>query len=166
MTIDDVITGVLEREGGFVDDPDDRGGATNMGITAATLGAYRKLGRSATSAEVRALQEPEARAIYFDLYVRRPGFETLPEWLLPIVVDDGVLSGQGTAAQTLQRAVGVKPDGVLGPVTKQAIEHADPRRVLRRIVVERIVRYVHIIVANPSQVKFASGWISRAVSFL
>ena len=55
MTDDAILEGVLVREGGFADHPADRGGATRYGITAATLGSWRKLGRQATREEVRAL---------------------------------------------------------------------------------------------------------------
>lgn len=166
VTIDDVISDVIRREADYVNDPLDKGGPTRFGITAKTLGNYRNLGRFATADEVRNMPESVARAIYFDLYVQQPGFDTLPEWVLPIVVDDGVLSGQKTAAQTLQRVVGVAADGVIGPVTRRAVEKADPRRTLKRIVVERILRYVHIVLATPSQARFIEGWIVRAVSFL
>jgi lysozyme family protein len=76
MTVDQLITGILLREGGYRDDPSDRGGPTNFGITAATLGEWRRLGRPATRDEVRALETPEARAIYRARYVRP--FETVP----------------------------------------------------------------------------------------
>ena len=72
-TIEQILDDILRREGGYVNHPADRGGPTNFGITAQTLGSWRKLGRPATAAEVQALTEPEARAIY-----RQPCFTRDP----------------------------------------------------------------------------------------
>lgn len=166
VTIEGVITDVLSREGGFIDDPLDRGSATNRGITAATLGEYRRLGRPATVDEVRALTEAEARAIYRDRYVRAPGFDALPDWLLPIVVDDAVLSGTKTAIKTLQRVVGVVDDGLLGPKTKAAVVMKDPEATIRALVKARVLRFARIVENNPTQSRFIVGWCARALSFL
>jgi len=72
--IDAILDRIIRREGGYVNHPADRGGATNFGITAQTLGNWRKLGRPATVAEVMALTETEARAIYRQQYIAGPGF--------------------------------------------------------------------------------------------
>ena len=102
-TIDSILDDILRREGGYVNHPADRGGATNFGITAQTLGAWRKLGRAATAAEVQALTETEARAIYRQQYITGPGFETIAHpALLHLLVDAGVHSGPKRAVQWLQ----------------------------------------------------------------
>ena len=67
--IDTILDEIIRREGGYVNHPADRGGPTNFGITAQTLGSWRKLGRPATAAEVQALTETEARAIYRQQYI-------------------------------------------------------------------------------------------------
>jgi lysozyme family protein len=62
--IDTILDEIIRREGGYVNHPADRGGPTKYGITAQTLGRWRKLDRPATATEVKALTETEARAIY------------------------------------------------------------------------------------------------------
>lgn len=166
MTIDDVLTSVIEKEGGYVDDPLDRGGATKYGITAATLGAYRKLGRAATRDEVKALAEQEARDIYRARYVNDPGFDTLPEWVIPSLVDDAVLSGPKSAITTLQQVLNVPADGVLGPKTRQALAVKDPAAVIRDMAKARVLRFARIVELNPTQSRFLRGWLTRALSFL
>lgn len=166
MTIEDVISGVLAKEGGFVDDALDKGGPTNRGVTAATLGAYRNLGRAATRDEVKALTEDEARAIYRARYITGPGLDALPEWLLPLVVDDAVLSGPRTAITTLQQVIGVVADGEIGPKTVRAIAAKDPTALCRDLVTARVLRFARIVETNPSQLLFLRGWLSRALSFL
>lgn len=167
MTIDDVISGVIDREGReFSDHAADRGGATRYGITAATLGAYRKLGRAATPDEVEALEELEARDIYAKRYVLDPGFAALPDWIRAQVVDDGVLSGPTTAAKTLQRVLGVAGDGVIGPATIAAITAANRKAVIIDLVIARATRLARIVKQDHDQAVFIEGWIVRALKFL
>jgi lysozyme family protein len=116
VTADELIADILEREGGFVDHPHDRGGPTKFGITKGTL--YRWRQRPVTTADVRGLAIDEARDIYRAEYIEGPGFDALPEPLRAHVVDFGVNAGTVQAVRTLQRVVGVKPDGVLGTVTR------------------------------------------------
>ena len=77
MSVDSIIDDVIRREGGYVNHASDRGGPTNWGITARALGDWRGLGRVASAEEVNGLTVAEARTIYMDRYVYRPGFDTL-----------------------------------------------------------------------------------------
>lgn len=131
MTDAEIIDGVLDAEGGWREavrrpdgsyDPD-----THRGITAPVLGAWRRLGRPATRAELRAMPEDEARAIYRARYIDGPGFtsEAIPfEPLRMQVIDFDVNSDSARAVRWLQRVLGVEDDGVLGPVTRAAIRRA------------------------------------------
>lgn len=167
MTDATIIADVIDREGGFVDHPSDRGGATKYGITAATLGAWRKLGRPATCAEVQALDVRDAGAIYRQQYILGPGFDAILDSALRVnVIDDGILSGPVTAIETLQRALGVAADGVLGPRTKAAIAAADPVVLHVRVVKARLIRYAQIVKRDRSQGDFIEGWVRRALGFL
>lgn len=167
MTADEVIDGVLAREGGFVDDPIDRGGATNRGITAPTLSAWRQ--QPVTLADVQALTEAEARQIYRRMYIEAPGYgEAIPDSrLLALVVDFAVLSGSRTATKALQRALGVVDDGALGAQTRRVLQaQAASPDVYKRLLADRIKHHVDIVVLNPSQRRFLNGWLARLVGFL
>lgn len=162
-----VIDGVIEREGGFVNVKQDNGGPTKFGITAATLGEWWDLGRPATADEVAHLSVADARAIYFARYVDEPGFRAIPhQTVLAVVVDDAVLSGPTTATQHLQAALGVKADGVIGPATRQALQHCDADAVVRGLVKARCLHYGRIVRDAPGQRVFLVGWLTRALSFL
>ena len=174
--IERTIDAILVREGGYVNRLEDRGGPTNFGVTAATLGTWRKLGRPATVEEVRGLTELEARAIYRSRYIERPKFLTIEnEQLFAAVVDVGVNCGPWRAIQFLQRALGLEQDGVLGPVTREAIRSAPTGQLYRRFVAERIRYYGRLITGDrtdadrdgvPDSTEFASGWLNRTAEFV
>jgi lysozyme family protein len=167
MTEDDLIDGVLEREQGFADHPNDRGGPTKFGITAQTLGLWRKLGRQATRAEVLALGTEEARAIYRARYIHDPGFDAIAyPPLRAQVIDDGVLSGPHEAIQTLQEVLGVPADGVFGPRTRAFLATKDQAVVHVRYLKARLERYAVIVRDNRSQGDFIHGWVLRALAFI
>jgi len=164
MTTADVIAGVIAREGGFTNDPLDRGGPTKYGITARDLGRWRQLGRDATAAEVQALSTTEAGDIYSAWYVE-PFAAIADERLRAQLVDFGITSGVGTAAAALQRLLGVRADGQVGPITVAAAAAAGP--FLRAALVAARVRYLERVVdRDPTQLHFFHGWIRRAVAFV
>jgi len=93
------------QEGGYSDHPLDPGGATNFGVTQATLSKAR--GRAVTKAEVRALSRDEAAAIYRQLYWAPIGGDDLPSGVDVAVFDHAVNSGPAAALRTLRAALGL-----------------------------------------------------------
>lgn len=168
MNDQDIIDRVLKSEGGFVNNPNDKGGPTNFGITAARLGEWRKLGRVATVAEVQALTEAEARQIYQAWYIDDPGFGQIADgYLRAVVVDSGVLYGTKRAALWLQQALGVAADGVIGGQTTTALQAAtDMGLLVRKVIGYRIQRIGQIVTADRTQVVFLAGWLNRAADML
>lgn len=176
--IEALIGGIIEREGGllYTNRAADRGGPTKAGVTAKTLGDWRKLGRPATAEEVQQLEEPEIRAIYRHRYVVGPGFDKLTDdRLRTVVVDCGVLHGQGRATMWLQRAVGVPVDGVLGAHTIGAA-NARPAFAAAEIIRFRVDFMLSLALDTPAVREFLhehdheqlgnlKGWIRRAVQF-
>ena len=104
------------EERGFVNDPQDPGGATNMGITIATLREWRD-DPDVTINDVRSLSQDEAQAIYAARYWNPVRADDLPDGIDLLVFDFGVTSGPGTSAKVLQRALGVTADGWIGDQT-------------------------------------------------
>jgi lysozyme family protein len=146
---------VLVNEGGWSDDPRDPGGATNRGITRATLARWR--GRPVSTAELKALSRAEAAAIYRALYWDAVRADALPKGVDLAVFDHAVNSGPGRAARTLQSALGVAADGDVGPATLAAAAVADPATLIRELcrrrlaLLERLATWRH----------FGRGWRSR-----
>ena len=130
------IRAVLKSEGGYVDDPRDRGGATNMGITFATLRDWR--GKPITKADVQNLTEAEAVRIYKAKYWDRINGDNLPYGVDFAVLDFAVNSGVSRAAIYLQEIVGVAPDGKIGPITLEAVAQWDSVKLIEKLCAKRM----------------------------
>lgn len=166
--IDDILAGILQREGGFVDNPADPGGATNMGITQATLSAW--LGRPATLDEVRNLTADTAKAIYTANYYAKPHIDQLPALIQPVMLDAAVNSGPGQAVKWLQRVLnagGYGPlavDGGVGPATISAANKAAASMgsSLNKALVEARRAFLEqLCQTRPQQAQFEKGWMAR-----
>jgi lysozyme family protein len=169
------------REKGFSNNAADKGGPTNWGITAVTLGKWRKLGRPATVDEVRGLQKNEAREIYRHDYIEQPGFLVIEDAILfDAVVDVGVNCAPWRAVAFLQRALHLVDDGKLGPITRAAIRKAqltqlELEQLYRDFVAERLLYYARIVSGDrtdadrdgiPDNMEFAAGWMNRTAEFI
>ena len=120
---------IFKHEGGYVDHPLDPGGATNFGITRATLAKVR--GRPVSKAEVMALGRQEAGAIYRARYWTVIRGDDLPAGVDVVVFDAAVNSGPVRAARWLQAALGLPRDGVIGPLTITAAGEANGPGLVR-----------------------------------
>ena len=174
---------IVAREGGYVNDPDDPGGATKYGVT---IGTLRALSRDVTAdghvdvADVRALTRQDAVDIFLSRYFDRPGLRHLPEALQPAVFDMYVNAGV-MAVKLLQRVLKasgypLRDDGVLGPVTLTAA-CAEALKGMQALVdrygIARRDFYYALADARPASRKYArrrdggkGGWITRAEDFI
>jgi len=151
----EMIYDLINREGGYVDHPADRGGPTNFGITLDTM--LRWL--------VETMPTETAVQIYEKNYLMRPRINELPEILIPFMFDSAVHHGPKKAIEMLQWEIGVSPDGVIGPKTIAAAKkHASPALV-NDLVARRLEYFHNIVLRDSSQSVFLKGWISRAESF-
>ncbi len=182
-SVTDIAKDIVAREGGFVNDPDDPGGATNHGVT---LGTLRRLGIDTTGdtridvADVRRLTRAQAVDIYVEHYFRRPGLGALPDCLQASVFDMYVNAG-GNAVKVLQRLLTdmgypCNPDGAIGPQTIRAAQtaaEAAPHHLADAYGIARRNYYYNLADARPASRKFArrrnggkGGWITRAEEFM
>ena len=157
-TIDLIIDKVIAREGGYVNNPADKGGRTMFGITERDFPEAWKDGTVTID---------EARAIYRRKFVTYPKFDLIPDvHLMEQVIDYGINSGPHLATQRLQSILGVPADGVIGPATLHALALRDYREVSNLLVGERIKMFVRIVKRDKSQLQFLEGWVNRATGFL
>jgi lysozyme family protein len=177
--IETLLDELIEREGGYVDHPADRGGPTNFGITEQTARAYGYRGA------MKQLPRSTAKQIYRQLYWTRPGFDDVAARLPDLgteLFDTGVNMGPKVAAKFLQRALNVlnqqerdfrdiDVDGDIGPGTIYALSRLIAKRgekpagtALFRIVDSlQGARYLDLAERTPSQEAFMYGWITNRV---
>jgi lysozyme family protein len=183
QTVTEIADEIIAREGGYVNDPDDPGGATKFGITIATL---RGLGidldgdGTVTAGDVKRLTHAQARDIIIEHYFRRPQIDALPEALQATVFDMQVNAG-AQAIRLLQRLLGelgepVAIDGVIGLQTIGAARRAHekaPDHVVDAYGIARRNYYYALADRRVSSRKYArrrdggkGGWIKRAETFI
>lgn len=182
-SVDEIASGIVTREGGFVDDPDDPGGVTNFGVT---IGTMRKLGidlnedGKINEADVKLMTAEKAQSIFTKEFFKKPGIDKLPEELQATVFDMQVNSG-ANAIRILQETVNqfggdLVVDGVIGSKTVTAVEEAYRRmgsELVNEYGVARRDYYYGLADARTKSRKFArtqaggkGGWIKRAEEFL
>ena len=158
--VDQIVYDVIKREGEFVNNFIDHGGATKYGITIQTLSRYR--GYQVTVADVENLTKEEAADIYQKFYIDDPKINLIKDdGLRACVFDTGVNNGTGTAIKLLQQSVGAKPDGILGAVTLGAVAAFKPQEMITRFLNARQAYDNNIVARNSSQEVFAAGWKNR-----
>lgn len=145
----------LKYEGGFVNNPHDPGGATNMGVTQATLSSYRK--KAVSVQDVKNLGLDEASEIYKILYWNHINGDNLPSGVDLAVFDFAVNSGNSRAAHTLQNIIGVTADGQIGPATISAVNSYSATNLAQSICDKR----KEFLQSLSTFSVFGRGWIPR-----
>ncbi|MGN6277171.1 MAG: glycoside hydrolase family 108 protein [Sphingomonas sp.] len=178
MGVDEAIAAVIAREGGYVVDAADRGGATCWGITEAVA---RQQGYAGA---MRDLPRRDAAAIYKRLYWLKPGFDAVAERasaLAAELFDTGVNMGPAVASGFLQRALNalnrgasdfadVRVDGVIGAKTLAALDGflacrgaAGEAVLIRAVDALQGARYIDLAEARPADEAFVYGWLANRV---
>lgn len=152
----------LSFEGGYVNDPADRGGATKWGVTQAVYDAFRRKKGLAPRPVIEMTPE-EMQEIYFVGYWETGKCALIPAPLDIAHFDACINHGPVTAWKLMQRAIGVKDDGIPGSKTMEALGQWDINQLIWRWLQVRADFYCRIVAANPSQAKFIRGWINRRV---
>lgn len=156
----EAIHRILKNEGGFVNHPRDPGGATNKGVT---IGTLRRLGMDLDGdgdvdvSDLKQLTTADAVKVYKRFYWDAVQADLLPHGVDYTVADFAVNSGPRRAAQYLQRAVGVRADGVIGPKTITAVGLSGSEVVIRRVNAERLAFMKRL----PTWATFGPGWQRR-----
>ena len=182
-SVEEVAAQIVAREGGYVNDPDDPGGATNYGVTIGTMKSLgldlNKDGRVDAN-DVKMLTRAQAQQIFVEHYFRRPRLAELPPAVQASVFDMYVNAG-ANAVKILQRLVArmgfaASADGVIGPQTLAAAHDAAaaaPDHFADAYGIARRNYYYSLADQRPASRKYArsksggkGGWITRAEEFI
>lgn len=177
MSVEPGLNALVQREGGYVNNPADHGGPTKYGITEQRARAYGFEG------DMRDLPLSLALDIYRKMFWTGPGFDQVAKRaprLADELFDTGVNMGPKVAATFLQRVLNVlnrggsdypdiDADGDIGAMTLHALDgllarRSDGERVLL-VAVDALqgARYIGVAEANPTQEVFEYGWLANRV---
>jgi len=154
---------ILEFEGGYVNNPNDSGGATNKGITQYTYSNYRQNHKLSFN-PVEKISDDEVSAIYTDFYnsCGADKVTLINPRLATQLFDFAINAGPTQAIKTLQRSLGVYADGIIGPITLNSINNIiDQARVSKSFALFRVAFYFKLVQMKPSQRQFLMSWLSR-----
>ena len=178
LDVDGLIDGLIEREGGYVSNPADKGGPTCFGITEAVARAHGYAG------SMRQLPREEAARIYKRLYWLRPGFDQVASRSAAVAAelfDTGVNMGPAVAATFLQRALtalnrngkdypDLTPDGGIGTQTLAALDaflsvrgSSGETVLLRALEALQGERYLRLAERRPANEAFLYGWLANRI---
>jgi len=177
--VDALIGGLIDREGGYVNHPADKGGPTCFGITEAVARAHGFAGA------MKNLPRDEAAAIYRRLYWLRPRFDQVARRSSRIAAelfDTGVNMGPAVATTFLQRALtalnrnakdytDLTPDGRVGPLTLHALDVFLETRgkksgetvLMRALEALQGERYLRLAERRPANEAFLYGWLANRI---
>ena len=149
------LAAVLVHEGGFVNNPKDPGGMTNLGCTKAVWEEH--CGHPVDEKSMRALTPNDVGPLYKRKYWDKVCGDDLPSGVDYVVFDAAINSGAGRAAKWLQSCVGVEPDGGIGPKTLAAVKAIDPKQLVQDYAKRRLSFMMDLSTWET----FGKGWTRR-----
>ena len=146
---------VLKSEGGYVNNPKDPGGETNMGVTKAAWSTWLK--RPIKDGEMAKLTVADIIPFYKALYWDKSYCNQLPTGIDYMVFDASVNMGVGQSIRLLQRSLGCVADGAIGPNTMKAINDADVKTLIDKYSAQKEMFYKSL----GTFATFGRGWMNR-----
>lgn len=136
---------------GYVNDPDDAGGETKFGVAK----------NANTDLNIKTLDWEGAKAVYYKRYWLAGSCDKMSSRLAVLHFDGCVNHGLKKAGMFLQRAVGVSPDGDVGPATLAKASTLNELDTCGKICDLRAQFYRDIVTNKPVQAKYLNGWLRR-----
>lgn len=159
---------LISAEGGYVNDPEDRGGETYRGISRKNFpnwGGWNVVDRAKlTKGQILPSLEPLVKSFYKNRFWVSIFADQIKNQSIAEIIADWKVNG-GLNIKSIQKIVKVKPDGVLGVDTVQAINEANPKVLFDQIKTARQAHYDKIVLNDPTQKKFYDGWKNRLDKF-
>jgi lysozyme family protein len=155
QNFDKALKAVLVHEGGYVFNPKDPGGETNLGCTKAVWEEH--CGHPVDTKTMKALTPADVGPLYKNKYWDKVKGDDLPSGVDYVVFDAAINSGAGRAAKWLQACVGVEPDGGIGPKTLAAVRAFNPEQLIK----DYSKRRLSFLSDLSTWETFGRGWAKR-----
>ena len=154
-----IIPFIRKWEGGYANDPSDKGGCTMMGVT---IKVFQKwFGKEKTCEDLKNISEDEWLAIFKKDYWNPWKADKIEnQSIAQLCVDMGWGSGVKTAIKKVQECLGCKADGVVGPITLGLLNAPDTATTFRKLWSMRYI-WFHQIAKKGNNQKFLRGWLNR-----
>jgi len=149
------LAAVLVHEGGYVNNPKDPGGMTNLGCTKTVWEEH--CGHPVDEKAMRALTPADVGPLYKNKYWDKIKGDALPAGVDYVVFDAAINSGPGRAAKWLQACVNVYADGIIGDKTIQAVLNKDAKELINDYCAYRLA-YLKMLQTWQT---FGKGWERR-----
>jgi lysozyme family protein len=155
---DNAFKMMLASEGGYVNHPSDPGGRTNLGVTQRVWEEW--VGRESNEKEMRSLTPEMVKPLYKRKFWDACKCDELPSGIDYLVFDFAVNAGVGRSAKTLQTAVGVTPDGAIGPITLAAVNAVPEAELIEKFSQTKEDFYRSLNTFDT----FGKGWLNRVAA--
>ena len=163
--LEDLLPFIEKWEGGYVNDPLDLGGATNMGVTIGTwkMVGYDKDGDGDIDVDdlKQITREDMKECVLRPHYWNRCRADEIKSQAIANIMVDWVWASGVTGIKQVQTLLGVKVDGIVGEKTLNAINSAQQRDLFLLIKEARVAYVEHICMKRPANMRFRKGWLRR-----
>ena len=154
---------IKKWEGGYSDNPNDRGGATNSGVT---LAVYQSVyGKSKTKNDLKKMTNDQWNYIFTKLYWNKWKADDIKNQSIANILVDWVWMSGTSTIKKIQSLFGLTADGIVGNKTISYINSHDQEEVFNKIWNRRKQFYESLVNNNPSQKVFLKGWMNRLNTF-
>lgn len=154
-----LVAWIKSWEGGFVNDPDDLGGATNKGITLATFRAV--YGKGKTVEDLKRLTDAQWEHIFRTKFWDRWKADSIRDVSVAYLLVQWVWGSGAYGIRVPQRVLGLDVDGIVGPKTIAAVNARNGRQLFDLLKAEKKAYFERICVSRPANRKFLKGWLRR-----
>jgi len=150
---------ILKWEGGYVNDPLDKGGSTNKGVTIATFRQF--YGQKKTVDDLKALTDAQWEHIFKTGYWNKWRADEIKDQAVANALVDWTYHSGIHGIKEPQKILGVTVDGIVGPITIAAVNKMHPQELFWKVQVARHGFVENIVKTNPTQERFLVGWKNR-----
>lgn len=154
-----LVAWIKSWEGGFANDPNDKGGPTNKGIT---LGTFRSVyGQNKTVDDLKRMTDQQWEHIFLTKFWNRWQADQIKDINVAFLLVQWVWGSGVWGIKNPQKVLGVKVDGIVGPKTIAAVNSRNGRDLFEALKAEKRAYFERICVATPTNRKFLKGWLRR-----